>query len=334
MSIFPDASPERPVYLVCECGERLTLTAPPDAWPIACAACGKPVRRVDPETVRRPEDGDDPLLLPGPDGESALPSVRRGGALRRADQDAELPGFGEEGGTVEIRRRTFTGTVVTQAVEVRAPETWGMETLALALWLATAMALMIGHVMIADGDLTAPGMLLQSALFAAATTGFVLFQKTSVAPTLQAPASTGFWLLLAVKLLPVTVGGVFLYFFLLQKAYGLDLGDPTADLLRDPDTSLPLLVVAIGVLPGFFEELGFRGWMQSIWRKMVPPRRALLLTAVAFTVVHFSLLSVGWLLPMGIYLGWLRERSGSIWPGVVAHMGHNTAVVILARVLA
>jgi membrane protease YdiL (CAAX protease family) len=139
------------------------------------------------------------------------------------------------------------------------------------------------------------------------------------------------WLSVAVAGIPVTVGVVIAYFASLQAGLGTDFADPLEEAMRDPSNSLPLIIVAVGIFPGFFEELGFRGWMQSSWRRVVSPRRALVLSACVFSVIHFSYYSLGWLLPMGLYLGWLRERSGSIWPGVVAHMGHNTAMVLLVR---
>lgn len=333
MRIFPDTSPERPVHLSCECGERMILTAPPDDWPIACPVCGKNVRVVDPETVRPAAgEGDEPRLLEAPDG-SAVPAPRTGAGApaRLTAADFDVPGFVEEGEEVEIERRSFTGKVRREKVVLRRPETFGAETLALSLWLATVFALQIGSLSIVGGEATAATLLVQSALLAAATVGFVLFQRETVGPTLRAGPRTGFYLLLAVSVLPVTVIGVILYFKLMGFAYGSGLTDPIAEGLRDPDSSLPLLILAIGILPGFFEELGFRGWMQSIWRETLSPRRALVLTACFFAIVHLSVVSLGWLLPMGLWLGWLRERSGSIWPGVVAHMGHNTAIVLVTR---
>ena len=124
---------------------------------------------------------------------------------------------------------------------------------------------------------------------------------------------------------------VALYFKLLEDGNGSSFSSDAEDAFRDPNASLPLMILGIGILPGIFEELGFRGWMQSAWKLVLPSGRALILTACAFTVIHFSYYSIGWLLPFALYLGWLRERSGSIWPGVIAHMGHNTAMVLFVR---
>lgn len=336
MRIFPDTSPERPVHLSCDCGERMVLTEPPEDWPIACPVCGKNVRVVDPETVRPPADpGAAPRLLEAPDG-TAVPAPRSGAGApaRLSAADFDVPGFVEEGEAVEIESRSFTGKVRREKVVLRRPEAFGAETLALALWIATALALQIGHVLIVGGDTTATTLLVQTALFAAATVGFVIFQRETVGPTLRAEPRIGFYLLLAVSVLPVTVIGVLLYFKLMAYGFGSGIGDPIGEGIRESGASLPVLILAVGILPGFFEELGFRGWMQSLWRETISPGRAIVLSASFFALVHLSPISLGWLLPMGLWLGWLRERSGSIWPGVVAHMGHNTAIVLVLRYLA
>ena len=319
MQIFPDASPDRPVYLSCECGERVTLTAPPETWPLPCVECGKPVRVVNPETVGvEPAPEDDPKLLSAPGGGASL-----------APRSAGLPAEREEE-YVELEARSFTGKRIRERVAVRPPETFGSETLALALWLAASVAIMMGYaIVIADFEFTVEGLLATSAIFAVVTLAFTAAQGRVVRPTLCLPR--GFWCLIATAGVPIGVILVALYFKLLEDGSGSSFSSDAEDAFRDPNASLPLMILGIGILPGIFEELGFRGWMQSAWKLVLPSGRALILTACAFTVIHFSYYSIGWLLPFALYLGWLRERSGSIWPGVIAHMGHNTAMVLFVR---
>ena len=332
--IFPDASPERPVHLACDCGGRLELTSPPDDWPLPCPGCGEPVKIVEVETVRDmlpksllPET--DRKLLGSPAGGGSLPARRRGGApLTRVGGDFPAD-FAQSESKVEIKTRSFTGRVRYEQVDVRPPETFGAETMALALWLGCCLLIVFGYAASVDGDFTAHGMLITSLLFAAVTSAFAWIQRETVAPTLRLEPGSGFWIMVGTLGIPVTVGGVLLYLGVTDGILNRTSTSPMEDLFREDSASLPLLILAIGVLPGFFEELGFRGWMQSTWRKILAPGRALVLTACCFAVIHFSYWSIGWILPMGLYLGWLRERSGSIWPGVIAHMGHNSAIVIL-----
>ena len=96
MQIFPDASEESPVYLLCECGEEVTLTSPPEEWPLLCPVCERPVKTVRPRAAGsaadRMDDAASPRLLPGSPGGS-VPAVRPSGIPVRAE-DAGLPAHG------------------------------------------------------------------------------------------------------------------------------------------------------------------------------------------------------------------------------------------------
>jgi uncharacterized protein len=107
-------------------------------------------------------------------------------------------------------------------------------------------------------------------------------------------------------------------------------------------------------LPGLSEEFVFRGAMQSLldrvfdrpwkllgaslgWGSILPA-----LYCIALHVFHvgkqgaiaFSLGGLPSALILGLMLAWMRERSGSVWPGVVAHNGFNTLQVVGPTVLA
>lgn len=104
------------------------------------------------------------------------------------------------------------------------------------------------------------------------------------------------------------------------------LGGQTPLSLRIP---LVLLVVSLGPV---IEELLFRGVLLSAllqrWRA-VP---SVLITSALFALVHLSGLQFHWyavpqLFLLALLLGWLRLRSGSIWPAVVAHGTNNLLAV-------
>ncbi|MBM4380440.1 MAG: CPBP family intramembrane metalloprotease, partial [Deltaproteobacteria bacterium] len=79
-----------------------------------------------------------------------------------------------------------------------------------------------------------------------------------------------------------------------------------------------------GVLqPGLFDAAGARG-----------PLRPLLLTAFLFSLFHLD--PVGFLArwELGLLFGWLAWRSGSLWPGILAHAANNgvsSALFLLGR---
>ena len=92
---------------------------------------------------------------------------------------------------------------------------------------------------------------------------------------------------------------------------------------------LMLMVVSLGPL---VEELLFRGVLLSALQPRWGRLGAAVLSSVVFALAHlpglnwqvFALPAL-WLLAMA--LAWLRLRSGSIWPGVVAHATNNALAV-------
>ncbi|HEV3142825.1 MAG TPA: ABC transporter permease subunit/CPBP intramembrane protease, partial [Gemmataceae bacterium] len=94
-------------------------------------------------------------------------------------------------------------------------------------------------------------------------------------------------------------------------------------------TSPVIVLLALAITPAFGEELFFRGYLFNALAVAGKPRNAVLATAFLFGVFHVLIggsLALERIIPatlMGLVLGWLRWRSGSIWPGVVLHSLHN-----------
>ncbi len=92
----------------------------------------------------------------------------------------------------------------------------------------------------------------------------------------------------------------------------------------------PLLLLAVFALtPAVIEELCFRGYLFSALQDVFTPRRTILVTAVLFGLFHVltgSVLLVERFIPstlMGLIIGWVAYRSGSVLPGMVIHFVHN-----------
>ncbi|MGH8158290.1 MAG: lysostaphin resistance A-like protein [Rhodanobacter sp.] len=93
---------------------------------------------------------------------------------------------------------------------------------------------------------------------------------------------------------------------------------------------LVLVVVSLGPL---VEELLFRGVLLSaLWQRW-QAGWAVALSSLMFALVHLPGLQWQWfalpdLLLLALALAWLRLRSGSIWPGVLAHGVNNLLAVV------
>lgn len=101
------------------------------------------------------------------------------------------------------------------------------------------------------------------------------------------------------------------------------------DLFLETDAPLIYSLIIIAVFPAVFEELAFRGFLFDNFKNTVGVNSAIWGSAFLFALVHFSLLSLFWLFPFGLILGYLRKKHSTIVYGVVAHFIHNATVTIM-----
>ncbi len=120
-------------------------------------------------------------------------------------------------------------------------------------------------------------------------------------------------------------------------------GDPPPrvghDLLKtlqesDSAAGTALLLFSAVVIAPVLEELVYRGLLQTGlvsatgWRLRWP---AILVTSLIFTVVHGTVVwqALPGLFVLSLILGWLYERTGSLWPCVTTHAGFNAMNIAL-----
>ncbi len=106
-----------------------------------------------------------------------------------------------------------------------------------------------------------------------------------------------------------------------------DLADPVLELRQSIGLGWALFV--FGLSPALFEELAFRGLLQGRLMALLGRTTGILVTAAAFALAHGVTVGFPFHLGLGLYLGYLRERSGSLYPGMLAHFAYNSTLVIL-----
>ena len=90
-----------------------------------------------------------------------------------------------------------------------------------------------------------------------------------------------------------------------------------------------MLLAVFALTPAVIEELCFRGYLFSALQGALSPRRTILLTAVLFGLFHVltgNALLIERFLPstlMGLVIGWVAYRTGSVLPGIIIHFVHN-----------
>ncbi len=94
---------------------------------------------------------------------------------------------------------------------------------------------------------------------------------------------------------------------------------------------LGTLTANLVILAPLAEELVFRGWLYTALRARWRFLPSFLLTAAAFTVIHWDrdhrhMLRV---LPLALAVGLLRELTGSIRPTIALHAAYNLVIVAI-----
>jgi sodium transport system permease protein len=120
----------------------------------------------------------------------------------------------------------------------------------------------------------------------------------------------------------------------LQSWFFPPLPKPVADLMEtlgDPTLPVWFLVLAMAVAPGICEELAFRGFVLSGFARSARPGVAIGLSAVAFGAFHIIPQQVFNATLMGLLLGLLAIRSGSLLPGVLFHILYNSIEMLRVR---
>ena len=93
------------------------------------------------------------------------------------------------------------------------------------------------------------------------------------------------------------------------------------------------MLLLLTLVPAVCEELAFRGFILSGFRHLGHRWRAIVLSAVFFGLAHTVILQQSLLACLlGVVLGLLAVQTGSLLPGVLFHLVHNSLVLVLSRV--
>lgn len=95
-----------------------------------------------------------------------------------------------------------------------------------------------------------------------------------------------------------------------------------------------LLILCGTMLAGVFEEIPFRGLYQTIFKKQYGFIKANILTSILFMLLHTKLLISGNILQLimlffiGLWLGYIYEKTESIWAPIMVHSTFNFLIYI------
>lgn len=90
-----------------------------------------------------------------------------------------------------------------------------------------------------------------------------------------------------------------------------------------------LMFASMALYPAIFEELAYRGYLMQKLLTVVDEKEAIYISSILFFIIHFSFLSIFWLLPFAVFLGYLRIKTKTIWYGVFVHFFFNLTACFL-----
>ena len=188
-----------------------------------------------------------------------------------------------------------------------------------ALLLTTLAAILV------EGDEATTCMVMQVA-DAVIVLVWVAAVRSQVSGALRTLAS-GRWYAAAVGLGGVTFLVATMAIEGLVRVFGIEelfLSEP----LVEAGYGWRTVVLFTCVQPAVVEELAFRGVVLSAMRRVMSSREAILVSALLFMTIHLAVASFAHLFLIGVVLGWLRTRSGSLYPCMVLHFTHNLLCIL------
>ncbi len=145
------------------------------------------------------------------------------------------------------------------------------------------------------------------------------FQRSGLHPV------TPIAIALLFPLLAINYGWSWMIMELLEGS-GEDIVDPLTE-LKEAGVGRAALILTFCLFPAVTEEIAFRGLVQHWLMTAIKPWRALVLASFLFAVMHFSIISLPYLFAVGMLLGWVKWKTGSLYPAMLIHFLHNFVVI-------
>jgi membrane protease YdiL (CAAX protease family) len=125
--------------------------------------------------------------------------------------------------------------------------------------------------------------------------------------------------LVTVAIATGTIGGF--QYWVHQRA------EPMSRPFLDAGYSWGFVVLCTCVQPAVIEELAFRGVIFAGVGRALSRVETVLVTALMFMILHLSPVRFPHTLALGLAAGYLRSRTGSLYPCMALHFAHNLLVV-------
>lgn len=130
-------------------------------------------------------------------------------------------------------------------------------------------------------------------------------------------------------LVAFVVAGVL--FAWLEQLFPAFKSEAMTSMIRASSHSPVMAILGAGVAVPLFEEFLFRGLLFGHLERKFSGAIAMVTTSFVFALLHvqYELPLMLGILCVGLLLGMIRLKSGSIWPGTIIHAANNTAAILI-----
>ena len=193
---------------------------------------------------------------------------------------------------------------------------------------------LLGGTEAADGDyLTKNGETLAITAVISSLATLILFIATKWAPVSGNYLKTRPWAVLMWSAL-IALGSILPLQFLAEKI-NLTMPAGTEEMFESI-MKVSWGYVALGMMVPIAEEIVFRGAILRVLQNALSERKrwiAIVISALIFGIVHFNLAQGLHAFLIGLLLGWLYSKTGSILPGFVFHWVNNTVAYLMFNLM-
>jgi membrane protease YdiL (CAAX protease family) len=133
-------------------------------------------------------------------------------------------------------------------------------------------------------------------------------------------------------MLMVVSYGFNMFYSLFLSFFGLSIQMDLVPLFAGLDSPWFLLAGGILLAP-FAEEVFFRGFVFAGLRQRYGWKKAGVISALLFSLVHLQLTAILPIFIIGYIFAYLYEKGGSIWPAIVMHVSTNALALCAAYAL-
>ncbi len=122
----------------------------------------------------------------------------------------------------------------------------------------------------------------------------------------------------------------FIYVFVMNSVFGIEAPASKIEVLvKNRSISTTILLIVVAFIAHVIEEVFFRGFLYSAFKKNWGVLPALLLSSILFSVVHLQLYSFVPLMIIGWLLAYIFEKTKSLFPAIFLHGVYNLILILI-----